>query len=85
MRPCRRESLEMLVAAHNRAFFGGSCRRGIHDSMKAAARKIRRNGREERLVRRDLAVLDELGCPPFVRTGGQLLFHLLSRPASARP
>ena len=36
----------MLVDAHNRAFafFGGSCRRGIYDNMKAAVRKIRRGG-----------------------------------------
>ena len=32
----------------------------------------------EQLVRRDLVVLDDLGCLPFARVGGQLLFHLLS-------
>ena len=49
VRPCRRESLEMLVDAHNRAFafFGGSCRRGIHDNMRAAVRKIRRGGERD--------------------------------------
>ena len=33
----------------------------------------------EHLSRLDLLVLDELGYLPFARTGGQLLFHLISR------
>jgi DNA replication protein DnaC len=32
-----------------------------------------------RLVRFDLVVLDELGCLPFSKNGGQLLFHLTSK------
>jgi hypothetical protein len=31
------------------------------------------------LTRMDFVVLDELGCLPFAQTGGQLLFHLISR------
>jgi DNA replication protein DnaC len=31
------------------------------------------------LARRDLVVLDELGYLPFARSGGQLLFHLISK------
>ena len=31
------------------------------------------------LARRDLVILDELGYLPFAQTGGQLLFHLVSR------
>jgi DNA replication protein DnaC len=31
------------------------------------------------LARVDLVVLDELGYLPFAQSGGQLLFHLLSR------
>ncbi len=31
------------------------------------------------LSRLDLVVLDELGCLPFARSGGQLLFHLISK------
>jgi DNA replication protein DnaC len=31
------------------------------------------------LARLDLIVLDELGCLPFARSGGQLLFHLVSK------
>jgi DNA replication protein DnaC len=42
-----------------------------------------RNGRQgrlaEHLTRIDFIVLDELGYPPFAQSGGQLLFHLVSR------
>jgi DNA replication protein DnaC len=42
-----------------------------------------RAGRQRRLAdyltRMDFAVLDELGYLPFAQTGGQLLFHLISR------
>src|SRR5262249_61423793 len=42
-----------------------------------------RCGRQGRLAyylpRRDFVVLDELGYLPFAQTGGQLLFHLISR------
>ena len=42
-----------------------------------------RNGRQGRLAdhltRLDFAILDELGYLPFAQTGGQLLFHLISR------
>lgn len=33
----------------------------------------------EQLTRVDLVILDELGYLPFAQTGGQLLFHLISR------
>lgn len=33
---------------------------------------------QRRLARVDLLVLDELGCVPFTRSGGELLFNLLS-------
>ena len=33
----------------------------------------------EHLVRLDLVILDELGYLPFAQSGGQLLFHLISR------
>src|SRR6186997_3273888 len=42
-----------------------------------------RNGRQgrlaEHLTRMDFVVLDELGYLPFAHSGGQLLFHLISR------
>ena len=45
-----------------------------------AEAKLGRQGRlADRMVRVDLVVLDELGYLPFAQTGGQLLFHLISR------
>jgi IstB-like ATP binding protein len=42
-----------------------------------------RNGRQgriaEQLTRMDFIILDELGYLPFAQSGGQLLFHLVSR------
>src|SRR5215472_5546691 len=38
-----------------------------------------RGGLAEYLTRLDFVVLDELGYLPFAQTGGQLLFHLISR------
>ena len=42
-----------------------------------------RNGRQGRLAdhltRLDFVILDELGYLPFAQSGGQLLFHLISR------
>ena len=35
-------------------------------------------------ARLDFVILDELGYLPFAMSGGQLLFHLISKPASAR-
>jgi DNA replication protein DnaC len=40
----------------------------------------RRSGRlAEKLLRHDLIVIDELGYLPFSQSGGQLLFHLISK------
>jgi len=45
-----------------------------------AEMKLGRSGRiADRLMRVDLLVLDELGYLPFAQSGGQLLFHLISR------
>jgi DNA replication protein DnaC len=42
--------------------------------------KLDRQGRlAETLVRVDLVILDELGYLPFAQSGGQLLFHLISK------
>ena len=42
--------------------------------------KLGRQGRiADRLTRVDLLILDELGYLPFAQSGGQLLFHLISR------
>lgn len=45
-----------------------------------AEMKLGRGGRiADGIARVDLLVLDELGKPPFAQSGGQLLFHLISR------
>ena len=42
--------------------------------------KLGRQGRiADRLSRVDLLILDELGYLPFAQSGGQLLFHLISK------
>ena len=42
--------------------------------------KFDRQGRlADALTRVDLVILDELGYLPFAQSGGQLLFHLISR------
>jgi DNA replication protein DnaC len=42
--------------------------------------KLGRQGRlADSLIRTDLVIMDELGYLPFAQSGGQLLFHLISR------
>ena len=47
--------------------------------LEAEARAGRQGRLADQLARRDLVILDELGYLPFAQTGGQLLFHLVSR------
>ena len=47
--------------------------------LEAEARAGRQGRIADQLNRRDLVILDELGYLPFAQTGGQLLFHLISR------
>ena len=47
--------------------------------LENEARAYRQGRLAEYLTRMDFLVLDELGYLPFAQTGGQLLFHLLSR------
>jgi DNA replication protein DnaC len=47
--------------------------------LEAEARAGRQGRIADQLTRRDLVILDELGYLPFAQTGGQLLFHLISR------
>jgi DNA replication protein DnaC len=47
--------------------------------LEGEARAGRQGHLAEYLTRMDLVVLDELGYLPFAQTGGQLLFHLISR------
>jgi DNA replication protein DnaC len=47
--------------------------------LEAEARAGRQGRIADRLTRMDFVVLDELGYLPFAQSGGQLLFHLVSR------
>ena len=47
--------------------------------LEAEVREHRSGKLAEQLARVDLVVLDELGYLPFAQSGGQLLFHLVSR------
>ena len=47
--------------------------------LEAEARSGKTGRLAEQLTRLDLVVLDELGYLPFAQSGGQLLFHLVSR------
>jgi DNA replication protein DnaC len=47
--------------------------------LAAEARAGRQGRTADHLARLDLVVLDELGYLPFAQSGGQLLFHLISR------
>ena len=54
--------------------------RSIWSTSSRPRRKIGKTGRiADRLTRVDLVVIDELGYLPFAQSGGQLLFHLISR------
>ena len=47
--------------------------------LEAEARAGRQGRIADRLTRLDFLILDELGYLPFAQSGGQLLFHLVSR------
>jgi len=47
--------------------------------LEAEARNARKGRLADHLTRMDFVVLDELGYLPFAQSGGQLLFHLISR------
>jgi len=49
------------------------------NKLEAEARAGRPGRMADHLARLDFVVLDELGYLPFAQTGGQLLFHLISR------
>ncbi|MGG7565469.1 IS21-like element helper ATPase IstB [Rhodovulum sp. DZ06] len=49
------------------------------NKLDAEARGNRQGRTADLLCRLDFVVLDELGYLPFAQTGGQLLFHLISR------
>jgi DNA replication protein DnaC len=47
--------------------------------LEAESRNARQGRIADYLVRKNFVVLDELGYLPFAQSGGQLLFHLISR------
>jgi DNA replication protein DnaC len=49
------------------------------NKLEAEARASRQGRIADQLCRLDFIVLDELGYLPFAQSGGQLLFHLISR------
>jgi DNA replication protein DnaC len=49
------------------------------NKLEAEARAGRQGRMADYLARLDFVILDELGYLPFAQTGGQLLFHLVSR------
>ena len=49
------------------------------NKLEAEARSGRQGRMADYLSRKDFIVLDELGYLPFAQSGGQLLFHLVSR------
>ena len=52
---------------------------GLVNKLEAEGRSGRQGRMAEYLCRMDFVVLDELGYLPFAQSGGQLLFHLISR------
>ena len=52
---------------------------GLVNHLEAELRSGRQGRTAEQLTRRDFVILDELGYLPFAQTGGQLLFHLMSK------
>lgn len=57
-------------------FFNGV---DLVNKLDAEARADRQGRTADLLCRLDFLILDELGYLPFAQTGGQLLFHLVSR------
>ena len=61
--------------------FRGRCYDTIElvNQLEVELRSGRQGRTAEQLTRRDFVVVDELGYLPFAQTGGQLLFHMMSR------
>jgi DNA replication protein DnaC len=66
-----------LIRAGKKARFFNTV--DLVNSLDAEAKQGRGGRTADRLSRVDLVVLDELGYLPFAQSGGQLLFHLISR------
>ena len=74
-----------LAVAIARSCIRGGARARFHtvidlvNRLETEARAGRQGRIADQLTRLDLVVLDELGYLPFAQSGGQLLFHLVSR------
>lgn len=74
-----------LAVAIARSCLRGGARGRFHTAvdlvnrLEAEARAGRQGRIADHLTRLDFVVLDELGYLPFAQSGGQLLFHLVSR------
>ena len=74
-----------LAIAIARAYIRGGARGRFYtvvdlvNRLESEARASRQGRLAEYLTRMDFIILDELGYLPFAQTGGQLLFHLISR------
>ncbi len=74
-----------LAVAIARSCIRGSARARFYNvvdlvnRLEAEARATRQGRIADHLARLDLVVLDELGSLPVAQSGGQLLFHLISR------
>jgi DNA replication protein DnaC len=89
-RPPPRKALALSVHDHLAVGIARSCIRGgargrffnvvdLVNRLDAEARGGRQGRTADHLARLDFVILDELGYLPFAQTGGQLLFHLISR------
>jgi DNA replication protein DnaC len=58
---------------------GGHFLRHLVNRLETESRNGRQGRLADHLTRMDFIVLDELGYLPFAQSGGQLLFHLVSR------
>ena len=68
------------VVRIRREHAAGKAIKAIARDLKLSRKVVRKAGHlAEQLARLDLVVLDELGYLPFARSGGQLLFHLVSK------
>ena len=74
-----------LAIAIARSCIRGGARDGFYNVvdlvnlLEIETRNARQGRLAEHLTRMDFIVLDELGYLPFAQSGGQLLFHLVSR------
>ena len=76
--------LPIQIAALQACIRGGARGRfytvvDLVNRLEAEARAGRPSRIADRLTRLDFLILDELGYLPFAQSGGQLLFHLVSR------